>query len=153
MTRIEIDTIISAPPELCSDLALDVEAHAQSAAFSGERVALPGRTTGRLEAGDLLTFEGRHFWVRQRFTVRITEVDRPREFTDEMVHGMFRRLRHVHEFHPRDGGTLMRDVLEWETPLGVLGHLADLLFLRRHMTWFVSTKQANLKRIVERSRS
>lgn len=150
VARIVVDTFIKAPPARCFDLALDVEAHAESAAFSGERVTLPGKTSGKLEAGDLLTFEGRHLGIRQRFTVKFTQVDRPRQFTDEMIHGIFRRLLHVHEFHPRDGGTLMRDLLEWETPLGLLGRLADLVYLRRHMRWFVTTKQLNLKRIIER---
>jgi hypothetical protein len=43
----------------------------------------------------------------------------------------------------------MRDTLDREAPFGVLGDLADLLFLRRHMHWFVSTKQDALRRIAE----
>jgi ligand-binding SRPBCC domain-containing protein len=66
-----------------------------------------------------------------------------------MVQGAFKRLRHVHEFEFTDGATIMRDTLEWEAPLGILGRLADLLFLRRHMRWFVATKQSDLKRIAE----
>src|SRR5437773_606242 len=68
--------------------------------------------------------------------------DRPRRFVDEMVRGTFKRLRHVHEFHPRDGGTLMRDILELD---GLLGFL-----LKRHMQWFIQTKQQHLKDIIER---
>ena len=142
LTTIVVETLIAAPPEVCFDLALDVAAHAESAAFSGERVVEPGKLTGGLELGDLITFEGRHFGFRQRFTAKITEVDRPQRFVDEMVHGIFKWLRHVHEFHPRDGGTLMRDVLEWEAPFGFL--------LKRHMRWFVSTKQQHLKEIAQR---
>ncbi len=138
---IVIETSIEAPVEFCFDLALDVDVHAESAAFSGERVVEPGRTSGILQTGDLLTFEGRHFGIRQRFTTRIAEVDRPRRFVDEMVRGFFRRLRHVHEFHPRGGGTLMRDVLEFEGAFAFL--------LRRHMRWFVATKQQHLKAIIE----
>jgi len=146
MTRIVVDTFIAAPREVCFDLALDVGAHAKSAAFSGERVVEPGRTAGILQLGELVTFEGRHFGIRQRFTAKIIELDRPRRFADEMVRGAFRRLRHVHEFHERDGGTLMRDTLDWEAPLGFI---ADPLFLRRHMRWFVATKQRGLKQIAE----
>ena len=142
MTTITVETLIDAPPEVCFDLALDVGVHAESAAFSGERVVEPGRISGVVQSGDLLTFEGRHFGIRQRFTTRIVEVDRPRRFIDEMVHGAFKRLRHVHEFHQRDGGTLMRDVLELEGLLGIL--------LKRHMDWFVRTKQQHLKDIIER---
>jgi len=142
MTTIIVETLIAAPPEVCFDLALDVGAHAESAAFSGERVVEPGRLSGVLELGDLVTFEGRHFGVRQRFTAKIVEIDRPRRFVDEMVHGIFQWLRHVHEFHAIAGGTLMRDVLEWEAPFGFL--------LKPHMRWFVTTKQHRLKEIAER---
>lgn len=148
--KITIDTFIAAPRELCFDLARDVLVHAETARFSGERLVEPGRLSGLLQSGDLVSFEGRHFGLRQRFTARITGVRRPDVFIDEMVHGAFKRLRHVHEFHEREGGTLMRDILDWDAPLGFLGRIADALFLRRHMTWFVRTKQEQLKLIAER---
>jgi ligand-binding SRPBCC domain-containing protein len=151
MGRVTIETYIQAPVERCYDLARDVAAHSESAKFSGERLVAPGKLSGHLELGDLVAFEGRHFGMRQRFVARITEVDRPHRFVDEMVEGIFRRLRHVHEFHAHDGGTLMRDLLDWEAPLGPLGRLADGLFLERHMRWFVATKQKHLKEIAERA--
>ena len=66
-----------------------------------------------------------------------------------MVEGSFEWLRHSHEFSFSNGITTMRDTLEWQPPLGILGWLADHLFLRRHMQWFVSTKQNGLKRMSE----
>ena len=149
MGAITIETRIRAPVELCFDLARDVTAHTESAAFSLERAVAPGRTEGLLELGDLVAFEGRYFGVTQRFVARITALDRPNRFVDEMVEGAFKWLRHVHEFESNDGITLMRDILEWEAPFGIVGHLADTLFLRRHMQRFVATKQNNLKRIAE----
>ena len=149
MAKIVIETHIRAPIELCFDLARDVKAHSQSAAFSSERVVPPGRTEGLLELGDLVAFEGRHFGIRQRFVARITALDRPRRFDDEMIQGSFKWLRHSHQFEHMNGVTTMRDILEWQPPLGVIGWLADQLFLRRHMQWFVSTKQNALKRIAE----
>lgn len=151
MTEIIIETNIEAPVELCFDLARDVSAHAQSAGFSGERLVAPGRLTGLLEVGDLVCFEGRHFGIRQRFCARITEVERPHRFVDEMVQGLFTWLTHVHDFAPQGNGTVMRDVLRWRAPLGPLGRIADVLFLKRHMSWFVTTKQQHLKEIAERS--
>jgi ligand-binding SRPBCC domain-containing protein len=149
MGEIIIETRIRAPIELCFDLARDVTAHAQSAAFSSERVVEPGRTQGLLELGDTVAFEGRHFGITQRFVARITALDRPNRFVDEMVDGAFKWLRHVHEFESNDGLTIMRDTLEWKAPFGPIGDLADLLFLSRHMGWFVATKQSALKRIAE----
>ncbi len=149
MTSLIIETYIHAPIESCFDLARDVGAHAESAAFSAERVVAPGRTHGLLELGDLVAFEGRHFGLRQRFAARITALERPHRFVDEMVEGAFKWLRHVHEFKAGRDATLMRDILEWEAPFGIAGRLADLVFLRRHMRWFVATKQTALKRIAE----
>ena len=150
MTEIVIHTLIEAPQELCFDLALDVQAHVESASFSGERLVLPGRLTGVLELGDLVCFEGRHFGFQHRFCAKITHMDRPRVFVDEMVEGTFSWLRHDHEFSPSGTGTLMVDRLEWKTPAGFLGRLADRLFLERHMRRFVQIKQLGLKRIAER---
>ena len=149
MGKITIETRIRAPIEVCFDLARDVTAHAESAAFSSERVVQPGRTQGLLELGDTVAFEGRHLGLTQRFVARITAMDRPKLFVDEMVEGAFKWLRHLHEFESKDGLTIMRDKLEWKAPLGPIGALADLLFLSRHMRWFVATKQNSLRQIAE----
>lgn len=149
MTSIIIETKIRAPIELCFDLARDVNAHSESAAFSNERVVPPGRTEGLLELGDLVAFEGRHFGIRQRFVARITVLKPPHRFDDEMVQGSFKWLRHFHEFWFNDGVTTMRDTLVWEPPFGIVGRVADQLFLRDHMHRFVTTKQNRLKEMAE----
>ena len=150
MGEVVIETRIRAPIELCFDLARDVSVHTESAAFSSERVVDPGRTQGLLELGDIVAFEGRHFGFTQRFVAQITAVDRPHRFVHEMIEGTFKWLRHVHEFDSKDGLTIMHDTLEWKPPFGLIGSLVDLLFLRRHMRWFVATKQSALKRIAEK---
>jgi hypothetical protein len=43
----------------------------------------------------------------------------------------------------------MIDTIEWRAPLGILGLLLDALFLKRHMLWFVKTKQQALKAVAE----
>ena len=167
MPSITVETRIAAPRERVFDLSRDAAAHAESSAFTGERIVEPGRTSGLLELGDLLTFEGRHLGLRQRVTVRITEMDPPRRYVDECVRGVLRELHHVHEFledgapHPRFAdplpaggergvaGTIMRDTITWRSPLGILGRAADALFVAPHMRWFVTEKQGRLKRMAE----
>jgi len=150
LPTIIIETHIAAPVARVFDLARDVGAHVESSAFTGERAVAPGRTSGLLDLGDLLTFEGRHLGVRQRLTVKITEMDPPRRFVDVGVRGALRELHHVHEFvEEADGVTLMRDTVTWRSPFGILGRAADALFVTRHMRWFVSEKQARLKLMAE----
>jgi ligand-binding SRPBCC domain-containing protein len=151
MGHVVIETLIAAPRERVFDLARDVSAHTKSAAFSRERAVAPGRTAGLLELGDTVTFEGVHFLLRLRITARIVEFDLPRSFADELVRSAFRSLRHVHEFEERGDATLMRDTLDWVSPLGILGRLADALFVTRHMRRFVTRKQLALKEMAEGS--
>jgi len=150
MTTIIVETTISAPIELCFDLARDVDAHIKTSSSTGER-AVSGKTSGLLELGDVVTFEAVHFGIRQRLTSRIVEFDRPRRFVDEMVKGAFASLRHVHEFFHDGTAVLMRDTLTWRSPLGFLGVIADKLLVERHMRSFMVTKQTELKVYAERS--
>ena len=82
------------------------------------------------DARTAMAHEGRVLGIRTRFTVRVIEMQRPLRYVDEATHPAFRSLRHVHEFFDADGGTLMRDTLEFASPFGVF---AEWL-LRRFVT-------------------
>ena len=96
-----------------------------------------------------MTFEGIHFGVRQRFTAKVTEFDCPRRFVDEMTSGAFRAMKHIHEFAPCETGTRMTDTLQWISPLGVLGKIADTLFVTRHLKGFLLERNDALKAFAE----
>jgi ligand-binding SRPBCC domain-containing protein len=152
MSTITVETKIHAPVDLCFDLARDVAVHCATAAQTQERV-VAGKTSGLLELGDQITFEAVHFGVRQRLCSKIVEYDRPHRFTDQMVSGAFKSLRHVHEFETLGDSTLMRDILEWESPLGVLGVVADKLAVERHMRNFLIERNQELKKLAEMNRA
>ena len=148
MPTIRLITLIHATVEVCFDLARSVDAHVVSAAGTDER-AVEGVTQGLVTLGDEVTWEATHFAVRQRLRVRISEFDPPRRFTDEMVRGSFRRMRHVHEFEPTDEGTRMSDAFEYELPFGPVGWFADVVAVKRHMTRFLVRRNATLKSLAE----
>lgn len=150
MTVIRLVTEIRTPIEACFDLARSVDAHVTSAGETNER-AIAGVTSGLLSLGDEVTWEARHFGVTQRLVVRITEMDRPRRFVDEMVRGAFRHFRHVHEFEAIGEITRMRDAFEYSMPLGVLGTLANVVAVERHMRQFLERRNATLKSMAEMS--
>jgi ligand-binding SRPBCC domain-containing protein len=104
-----------------------------------------------IELGQTVTFEGTHFGIRQRLTVKVVEFDRPRLFVDEMTEGPFKSCRHVHELMNERGGTLMHDTIEWASPLGPLGRIFDKLVLERHLRQIVSTRNAALRRLAEQA--
>jgi ligand-binding SRPBCC domain-containing protein len=144
-----VDTRIAAPIALCFDLARDVDVHVKTSSSTEERV-VGGKTSGLLELGDVVTFEGVHFGIRQRLTAKIVECVPPARFVDEMVAGAFTSLRHVHEFVVEGDAVLMRDTLTWRSPLGAVGAIADRLFVERHMRMFMMNKQSELKAYAER---
>lgn len=148
MPTILVETQIEALVEKCFDAARDIGLHCRTVAHTGER-AVSGVTEGLIGPGQFVTFEGVHFGIRQRFTARITEFERPDYFIDEMTRGAFQSMRHVHEFLPQGQGTLMRDTIVWKSPLGVLGLIADRLFLKRYMQNFVRERGLQLKQAIE----
>ena len=150
MPVITLATEIHAPIERCFDLCRDLELHSQTVAHTHERL-VGDKKTGLAELGDVLVFEAVHLGVRQRLTSQITEVDRPVLFADVSLSGAFQSLRHEHRFTAIDGGkaTLMRDRLEWNSPLGALGRVADSVFLKRYMLRFLAVRNRNLKAEIE----
>jgi ligand-binding SRPBCC domain-containing protein len=154
MPTITVETFIGAPREVCFDLARDVRVHEQTTVASKERVVAVVRdgtecAATLLELGDEVTFEATHLGVRQRLTSRIVAFDPPHNVIDEMQKGAFKSLRHIHRFELATGGTTMTDVLEFESPLGILGRTADKLFVVSYMRNFISQRAIELKRLAE----
>jgi ligand-binding SRPBCC domain-containing protein len=148
MPTIDVAVSVAAPIERVFDLARSIDFHVVSADGTGER-AIAGRTAGLIELGETVTWSARHFGVRQRLTVRITEFDRPRRFRDSMVDGAFRSFDHDHLFEVQSGATLMRDVFRFETPLGVFGRIASALVVERHMRRFLVRRGLAIKAAAE----
>ncbi len=148
MPRIEIVTDIRASPELCFDLSRDLDLHMKSMAHTSER-AVAGKTTGLIEIGEQVTWRGRHFGIVHEHTSLITAFDRPEHFRDEMTRGRFKRFVHDHYFEPTRSGTRMRDVLEFESPWGVLGKAVDALILTRYLARLLLKRNGIVQRAAE----
>lgn len=144
MARIRIVTSIAAPIERCFDLARDIDFHVRSLAGTGER-AVAGRTSGLIELGESVTWEARHFGIRQRLTSKITALDRPRYFRDEMVAGAFRNFAHDHLFEQTGDVTVMIDAVEFQSPLGPIGWLVDRLVLAGYLSRLLTGRAEAIK--------
>ncbi|MGV6832559.1 MAG: SRPBCC family protein [bacterium] len=148
MPLILLQTKIKASIETCFDLARNIDFHSESVKNSDEK-AVAGRTSGLIELGETVTWEATHFGVRQRLTSKITAFEFPYYFTDEMVSGAFKAIKHEHIFTEEDDVTVMTDRFYFEAPLGILGKLANVLFLKRYMTNFLKNRNEYLKNIAE----
>jgi ligand-binding SRPBCC domain-containing protein len=142
--------IINAPKETCFDLARNVEVHTKTTSHTNEK-AVGGVMRGLLKKGDTVTWEATHFCIRQRLTAKIVWMERPNQFIDIMVKGAFQSFIHTHDFLEVPEGTLMVDTFEYKSPLGILGVLADKLFLERYMEKFIISRSMELKKIAEKN--
>lgn len=132
MPVICLETRMHAPIDRCFDLARSIEIHLRSTERTREKVV--GRAAkGLLGPDDEVTWEATHLGIRQRLTSRITVWNPPYHFRDSMVRGAFRSFAHDHFFEQDQGITIMKDRFEYTSPLGLLGGLADTLFLKRYM--------------------
>ena len=132
MPTIHLTTFVAAPPERVFDLSRSIELHKKSMAHTGE-VAIAGTTNGLIGLDETVTWKAKHLFKTRVLRSKITAMKRPLSFTDEMMDGDFRSLRHEHHFKRIDNGTLLIDLFHFETPYGGLGRLANQLFLTGYL--------------------
>jgi ligand-binding SRPBCC domain-containing protein len=148
MPVIELSTTIRAPQRRVFDLARSIDLHRDSTAHTGEQ-AVAGVTSGLIGPGQEVTWRAKHFGVWQHLTSRITAFERPVYFRDSMVRGAFRRFDHDHYFKAVADTTLMRDVFDFESPLGWLGCLVDALILQRYLRRLLATRNRIIQQTAE----
>lgn len=148
MPKIEIEVEINAPIERVFDLARCIDLHEESMAQTNEK-AVGGVTKGLINLDETVTWEATHFGIRQKLTSKITAFDRPKYFQDAMLKGAFEGFTHDHFFIEKDGKVLMKDVFDYRSPLGFLGHIADFLFLESYMKELLTNRNLLIKRIAE----
>ncbi len=63
----------------------------------------------------------------------IEDVDAPHRFVDTQLKGPYKYWHHLHTFEAVAGGTLMRDRVEYELPLGPLGDIMHGLVVKSRL--------------------
>ena len=86
-----------------------------------------------LKLGSLLTVSVRRWGVTQRMTTEITAFEEGRLIVEEQRQGPFRAWKQTQWFAPADGGVRITDVIEYEPPGGMLGHLATAEAIGREL--------------------
>jgi ligand-binding SRPBCC domain-containing protein len=148
MVRIYLETYIEAPIERVFDLSRSIDLHQHSTRQTNEK-AIAGRLSGLIEQGESVTWRAKHLGVYQQLSVTIPAMNRPHSFTDRMLRGAFASMQHEHLFAVKGSGTRMTDILNFAAPLGILGRLAEWLFLKKYMTRFLLIRNETIKTAAE----
>ena len=80
-----------------------------------------GASRPALAAGTLIDYSLRLHGLPVRWQSRIDEWRPSERFVDSQTRGPYATWRHTHEFEPHAGGTILRDTVSYELPLGALG--------------------------------
>lgn len=148
MPTIHLTTFVAAPAQRVFDLARSIDLHRKSMAHTDE-TAVAGTTSGLIGLQETVTWKAKHLRKVRILKSKITAMEPPLSFTDEMVEGDFKSLRHDHHFKRIDNGTLLIDVFTFETPYGGLGRLANRVFLTRYMRNLLELRNKTIKEYAE----
>ena len=102
--------------------------------------------------GALIRYRLRVHRVPVGWLTAIREWDPPHRFVDEQLRGPYAVWHHTHTFEPHpdgSGDTLMRDVVRYALPFGVLGELARRLFVARDLDAIFDYRAEKIKQMVE----
>jgi ligand-binding SRPBCC domain-containing protein len=148
MPTIHLTTFVAAPPDRVFDLARSIDLHRKSMSHTEEQ-AIAGTTSGLINLDETVTWKAKHLLKTRILKSKITAMTRPLNFTDEMVDGDFKSIRHEHHFKKIDNGTLLIDLFHFETPYGGLGRMLNKLFLTRYLRTLLETRNQAIKEYAE----
>lgn len=148
MQTVKLRILINAPLVECFDLSRNIDLHIQSMIKSNEK-AVAGKISGLIELGEFVTWEAKHFYVKFKLTSKITEMERPIRFVDEMINGPFKKMKHEHIFYQKGEAVEMIDIFQFESPLGILGTIVDKLFLKNYMQNLLIERNKIIKKLAE----
>jgi ligand-binding SRPBCC domain-containing protein len=132
MPTIHLTTFVAAPSDRVFDLSRSIEQHKKSMAKNNEKV-VSGISSGLIELDETVTWQAKHLFKNRFLKSKITAMKKPFSFTDEMVTGDFKSMKHEHHFKQIENGTLMIDILNFESPYGSLGKISNKIFLTRYL--------------------
>ncbi|WP_317038859.1 hypothetical protein [Chryseobacterium sp. Leaf405] len=76
-------------------------------------------------------------------------MNKPYYFKDIMQRGVFKSMKHQHIFRQEGKNTIMTDVFEFQSPLGLIGKIFNILFLKSYMKKFLLERNQLIKSTAE----
>jgi ligand-binding SRPBCC domain-containing protein len=148
MPNIHLTTFIAAPVERVFDLSRNIDLHKESMTKHKEE-AVAGTRFGLIEKDETVTWKAKHLFKTRVLRTKITEMVKPMVFVDEQAKGDFKMLKHEHHFKPCENGTIMIDVIHFETPYGAMGRWFNALYLTRYIKKLIEQRNQTIKEFAE----
>lgn len=103
---------------------------------------------GKMYPGQIITYNVSPIpGIKTNWVTEITHVEEKCYFVDEQRFGPYRMWHHEHHFEEQNGGVLMTDRVSYKLPMGYLGRLAHLLFVKKQLKQIFEYRRVVLERI------
>lgn len=107
-----------------------------------------GQLPGTIYPGQIITYRLRPVaGIPVSWATEISHVAEQQFFVDEQRAGPYKIWHHEHHFEELDGKTLMRDIVHYQMPFGILGRLAKWLFVGRQLEAIFNYRKAQIEAI------
>jgi len=88
--------------------------------------------------------------IKMTWVTEITHVREKEYFVDEQRIGPYSMWHHEHKIEAIEGGVLMHDIISYRPPFGILGTLANRLFIRKQLEEIFNYRREVLEGIFEK---
>jgi ligand-binding SRPBCC domain-containing protein len=145
MVNIRSMTLVDAPVERCFRLALNIDLQS----LATKEQPIDGVTSGGIGLGETVTWQRQSFGRGQRCQTLIEQSRPPIFFREIMISPWLKGFEHDRHFAVMNDGTRIRDEIRFTAPMGLLGLIAERLFLRRMILRRLQLRNAMIKRVAE----
>jgi ligand-binding SRPBCC domain-containing protein len=149
LTRIEKSIVIEAPVEKVFDFMTDVGNVVKIQPPEMEMTVL-SRDEGPVGVGSKIKLRakvGGHVWEVQEETIELVKNKR---HVHRQKSGAMKKLEATDLFEPKEKGTKLTTILEYELPYSLLGKVVDRLKVRKDMEKSVDYSLKKTKELVEK---
>ena len=148
MPHIHLTLFIAAPVDRVFNLSRSINLHQISTIDTNEK-AIGGVLNGLININETVTWQAKHLFKTRQFTSKITAMQSPDFFIDEMLKGDFKSFHHEHHFKAVENGSIMIDVVNFESPYGIIGKIANSLFLKSYIEKLLIKRNTVIKDYAE----
>jgi ligand-binding SRPBCC domain-containing protein len=84
--------------------------------------------------------------IKLNWMTEITQVEEGEYFVDEQRIGPYSMWHHQHKIEPIEGGVLMTDIVTYQPPMGILGVIANSIFIKNQLREIFDFRNVALER-------
>jgi len=100
----------------------------------------------RMYQGMIISYVVKPFkGIKTKWVTEITHLKELSYFVDEQRIGPYSLWHHQHILIPKEDGVLMKDIITYEPPYGILGAIANSLFIEKKLTSIFDYRQTVLE--------